>query len=47
MLNWNEETVTTHKPAPAPATGITLIDNGLREATGVFGDVALPTPGIT
>ena len=39
MLNWNEETVTALKSAPVPATGITLIDNGLREATGVFGDL--------
>jgi len=51
MLNWNDEIATTAQqpaaapqptqPPQAPAT------DELRKATGVFGDAAMPTPGLT
>lgn len=47
MLNWNDEITPTMQPAAAPAAPLTAEPTGLRQATGVFGDSAMPTPGIT
>lgn len=47
MLNWNDEITTTAQPAAAPAAPSAAEPNGLRQATGVFGDAAMPTPGVT
>jgi ribonucleoside-diphosphate reductase beta chain len=48
MLNWNDEITPTAQPAVAPTSpASSAASAGLREATGVFGDVAMPTPGLT
>ena len=49
MLNWNDDITTTAQPAAAPqAPQAPQSDttDGLRKATGVFGDSAMPTPGL-
>ena len=49
MLNWNDEITPTTQPAAAPArpAAAPMPDStGLRQATGVFGDAAMPTPGV-
>lgn len=52
MLNWNDDITPATQPAqpamrPSPAPIDAPMDTGLRAATGVFGDMALPTPGLT
>lgn len=47
MLNWNDDITPTAQPAAAPQMpGVSATDD-LRKATGVFGDTAMPTPGLT
>ena len=46
MLTWNDETSTQPATTPVPP-GIVPGTQPVRAATGVFGDTALPTPGLT
>ncbi len=48
MLTWNDEpTLQTPPPIGAPALPVLQpISQPMRDATGVFGDTALPTPGL-
>ena len=46
MLTWNDETSTQPVATPVPP-GIVPGTQPVRAATGVFGDTALPTPGLT
>jgi len=46
MLTWNDETSTQPAATPVPP-GILPGTQPVRAATGVFGDTALPTPGLT
>ena len=50
MLNWNDDITTTAQPAAAPQAPQAPQNDttdGLRKATGVFGDSAMPTPGLS
>jgi ribonucleoside-diphosphate reductase beta chain len=52
MLNWNDDITPTAQPAaaPQPHQAPQAPQGGadeLRKATGVFGDSAIPTPGLT
>jgi len=52
MLNWEDDTnpVATAAPGVAPRTTAPTVastDSPVRAATGVFGDIALPTPGLS
>ena len=46
MLTWNDEPSTQPAATPVPP-GIVPGTQPVRAATGVFGDTALPTPGLT
>src|SRR5690554_4779953 len=46
MLNWDDEVKPAQQPAQHPAAPGAGRDDGLRAATGVFGDSAIPTPGL-
>ena len=46
MLTWNDETPSL-KTTPPAGVGQASNAHGVRAATGVFGDIALPTPGLT
>ena len=50
MLNWDDNITPSAQPAPPmqqPTPTPAGVTDGLRQATGVFGDSAMPTPGVT
>jgi len=54
MLSWNDEPTTTTAPPVGAGGALSSVQPAslaasmtARAATGVFGDTALPTPGLT